>query len=106
MVKQVKQEADGLGVMSEAERTDAETAEAGKVAKREPNVEAELPKAPSLADEKKAAEEVATGESAEQLLEKALPYIGGGTPESFVGNPERWKQVKAEVEAYFTLKGK
>lgn len=51
-----------------------------------------------------AAKEVDEGESAEQLLEQALPYVGGGTPESFVGSPERWKTVKAKIEAFFALK--
>lgn len=107
MVKAAKQvEADGLGVQSEAERSDAETAQQGVVEKREVNVEAVVPKAPTVADKKKEAKEVDEGETAEELLEQALPYVGGGTPESFVGNPERWKNVKAKIEAYFTLKGK
>lgn len=93
-------------VDSEAVRTDKETAEISTVAERDPVPEVEVAKAPTLEDDKKAAKEVSQGESAEELLAQAVGYLGKDSPEKFVGSPEREDDLKARIEAYFTLKGK
>lgn len=93
-------------VDSEAVRTDKETAEISTVAEREPVPAVPEVKAPTLEDDKKAAKEIYKGESAEELLAQAVGYLGKDSPEKFVGSPEREDDLKARIEAYFTLKAK
>lgn len=79
------------------------------MAKREDKIEPEVYEAPNLGTiegQKEAAKEVLDGESARDLLELAVGYIGPGGKEAFVGDPERWKTIRDKVEAFLLLNPK
>lgn len=52
------------------------------------------------------AEEVYQGESAEELLEQARPYVKLGGFVDYSGSPEATGKLADRIDAYFVLKAK
>lgn len=77
-----------------------------KAAKVNENARKSVAKPDTVEDKKERAKEVDQGESAEQLLEQARPYVKLGGFVDYSGSPEAVTKLAERIDAYFVLKAK